>query len=290
MKIPVGDTIEGAFSFAFRSFLSVLGTIWFPFLVAGAILGGAAYLLHPDWNAFLAPKKDPAATLAALRAFGPLYALGWLVLIVTTAMVRVGLMRKALGLHEGPVFIYYSLGPAVWRLIGAYILLSVIFVVLITLDVLGCAALVAMSNSAIPSPWCYLADAVAVVAAVVAPIYVVVRTVFFVPAVVVAEDRIGIGRSWELGGSNVLRIILITLTIFVCVNFVFGMVSMFFMPPFPVFSVHLDPQVVAKWELGLFRNPALVGVFVLQGIVLSALNVGAQARAYRALNAEGHAS
>jgi hypothetical protein len=289
--MPVGDTIEGAFSFTFRSFLSVIGTVWFPFLVAGAIIGGAAYLLHPDWNAFFAPKNDPAATLAALKAFGGLYALGWLVMLVTYAMVRVGLMRKALGLHEGPVFIFYSLGPAVWRLIGAYILLSLIFVVLVSLDVLGCMALVAMSSSAIPAPWSYLADAVIIVAAVVAPVYVVARMVFFVPAVVVAEERIGIGRSWELGGSNVLRIILVMLTLVICVNFVFGIASMFFMPQFPVFSAHLDPQVIAKWEFGQFRNPALIVIFILQGIFLSALNTGAQASAYRAVtSAEGPAS
>jgi len=36
MKIPVGRTLEAAFTFVFKNFLSVLGIVWFPMLVAVA--------------------------------------------------------------------------------------------------------------------------------------------------------------------------------------------------------------------------------------------------------------
>jgi hypothetical protein len=295
MKMPVGDTLEGAFSFTFRSFLSVIGTVWFPYLVAGAILTGTVYLLHPDWHVLFAPNADtdPAVALAKLRSFGPLYAVSWPVFLITFSMVRVGLMRKALGLHEGPVFIFYSLGPAVWRLIGAYLLLSLIFIVVILMAIFGCVAVLTMAGRAIPQPGLAIVDTVAVIAAVIAPFYVMVRMAFFINAVVVAENRIGIGRAWELGGSNVLRIILVVLTLFICMGFVFGIASSFFMPPFPVLSGKMDPQVIVNWEFGMFRSPGFLVIYVLQTIILAALNTGAEATAYRAITgtaAEGLAS
>jgi hypothetical protein len=35
-----------------------------------------------------------------------------LLLLIARAMVSVGVLRKALGLHEGPIFVYFSLGPS----------------------------------------------------------------------------------------------------------------------------------------------------------------------------------
>ena len=52
-KIPVGETISGAYGFAFAGFLTVLGTVWFPYLLLLAIDGGAVYLIAPDLPAQL---------------------------------------------------------------------------------------------------------------------------------------------------------------------------------------------------------------------------------------------
>ncbi len=94
-----------------------------------------------------------------------------------------------------------------------------------------------------------IVDAAAVIAAIVVPIYAFFRFWFFLPAVVVAEDRFGLGRSWTVGGGNVARAIVIFLAIAFSVEIVFGILMSFFMPPFPVITPgHLDPQTIAHWE------------------------------------------
>ena len=120
MKIPVGKTLEAAFSFGLKSFFSTLGVVWFPFLVGIALIGGAIVLsvagLH---GVILDPKMDSAGFVHVLAHLSGAFVLAWVVFLVVGAMIQVGLLRKALGLHPGPVFIYFSLGPDVWRMLGA---------------------------------------------------------------------------------------------------------------------------------------------------------------------------
>ena len=52
-------------------------------------------------------------------------------------------------------------------------------------------------------------DGLAGIVAVLWYIYAAVRLVFFLPAVVVAEEQIGLGRSWALGRGNFWRIIIV---------------------------------------------------------------------------------
>ncbi|HTQ14085.1 MAG TPA: hypothetical protein VMH86_09435 [Rhizomicrobium sp.] len=295
MKMPVGDTLEGAFGFAFKSFPSVVGVVWFPYLLAGAIVGGAVYLLHPDVNAFVASLqqgKDPAAALEAFRKFGNLLGLYSLVFVIAGAMVRVGLMRKALGLHPGPIFIYFSFGAPVWRMIGASILLGIIVFLIVIAAIAGGGAAVAASGSALQQPARGIVDGVAILIAVLFPIYAIFRFIFFLPAVIVAEDRIGLGRSWSLGGGNVLRIIVVLLAIVLAVGLVFGILESFFRPPLVMGGATFDLRQMVKWEVQTFTSPVFLGLIVLQSLVTEALLAGASASGYRAVTgtAEGTAS
>ena len=47
-KIPVGQTISGAYNFAFTRFLSILAIVWLPYAVFAAIAVGLALLAVPD--------------------------------------------------------------------------------------------------------------------------------------------------------------------------------------------------------------------------------------------------
>lgn len=291
MKMPVGETLEGAFSFAIRNILSVLGTVWFPYLMAVAIVGGAVYLMHPDWTVFTQASSDPAAIISEIGRFAPIFTLGWLVLLVTDSMVRVGLMRKALGLHEGPVFIYYSLGAPVWRMLGASVLLTLIFVGIIIAAIAVCAGTIAFCGSYLQQPGRGLVDTVVVTTAILATIYAMIRFFFFLPAVVVAEERIGLGRAWELGRGNVLRIIVVVLAISLATQFVFGTLTSAIMPmgSFPRFGDHVVPQDVINWEMNMLHTtgPWLLVIWVLQSIVTAALLAGAAAFAYRKVTSGG---
>ncbi|MGH6871311.1 MAG: hypothetical protein ACREHE_07380 [Rhizomicrobium sp.] len=296
MKMPVGETLEGAFSFAFRNFLSVIGTMWFPYLLAGAIIGGVVYLLHPDVNAMFAAipvdNKDPMAVFRVYQKYGHIITLAWVVLLIAGAMVRVGLMRKALGLHPGLVFIYFSLGAPVWRMIGASLLLSIIMVAIVLADIAGCALVIGLAGHALQQPVLWIADAIAVVIAIVIPVYAAFRFFFFLTPVIVAEERIGIGRAWSLGGGNVLRIIVVLLAILLAVAIVFGILESFFLPHFVMTGTTVDPQDVQRWQAKAITSPAFVVLLLLQVVVTEALMAGAMATGYRAVTgtAEGSAS
>ncbi len=135
MKIPFERTISGAYRFAFANILSIIGIGWFPFLLFGAVVTGLVMLWLPQltefWSVFgkaaNGPKIRPGAVPVRAGA-GHRLLYCWLSCRCSwsQAMVHVGLMRKALGLHPGPVFIFFSLGSQVWRLLGSYVLLMLL--------------------------------------------------------------------------------------------------------------------------------------------------------------------
>jgi hypothetical protein len=70
-----------------------------------------------------------------------------------------------------------------------------------------------------------LIKVLAVTGALVSIAYLALRVLFFLPAVVVAEKRIGIGRAWELGGGNVLRMFGVLVAVLLPVAIVTGIAS-----------------------------------------------------------------
>jgi hypothetical protein len=210
VHIPLERTINETYRFAFRNILSIFGIAWFPGLLALAAIAAALWFLWPDIaNLFFSFPSDKNAAAQAMLSFvvkvftvtGPLY----LVLWVLQTMTVVGVQQKALGLIEGPVFIYFSLGSAVWRLLLAHIVVAIVLCLGVALVVLGVMAVFGAGES-FHLPALYgLVEAAAVAAAVCACLYGFVRLAFFLPPVVVAEGGIGIGRAWHLGAGNFWR-------------------------------------------------------------------------------------
>ncbi|HEY0104581.1 MAG TPA: hypothetical protein VGB91_00755, partial [Rhizomicrobium sp.] len=159
MKIPFERTISSAYRFAFSNLLSVIGIGWFPYLLTAAIVGAALYCLGPQIIVFIEAarpehKPDPAQIMTTLRAIGALYAIVLPVVLLVSAMVTVGMVRKALGLHPGPVFFFFSLGSQVWRLIGGYILIALLFYGLVIVFTFAIAAIwFALDHYARPAEW-----------------------------------------------------------------------------------------------------------------------------------------
>src|SRR5215469_15081609 len=97
-KIPVGETISGAYGFAFADFLSVLGIAWLPHVVYLLLIAGIVYGLAPELPAQVMRGEFDYSTIYALRRIGGLL---WLVGLITQCMVTVGLQKKALGEMPG---------------------------------------------------------------------------------------------------------------------------------------------------------------------------------------------
>ena len=289
-KIPLEPTLVGGYRFLFTNIVSIVGTMWFPtVLVLGAIVG-AFYLVAPHaWLAGDFSNFRPEQTLTApfWLARGAIFVAS----VLAGSMIAVGLMRHALGLKQSTTFIYFSLGAPVWRMLGAILLGAVIMVVLgIICGVL--VALVAIFGATlIPHGYAVAGGIILGLIVVVAIFYTAFRLFFFLPAVVVAENRIGLGRSWSLGGGNFWRIFFVYLLVVVPVGFVAAVaLEMTILPVVISGAMRLPHQPSAREILDFLRGllpllPIIATILILQGIAVRGLLAGAIGSAYNAVTA-----
>src|SRR5271170_6653165 len=219
-KIPVGETISAAYHFAFAEFLTVLGTVWLPYLVFVALCTGLVFALVPGLPGHIMHEDYDTAFFEIARIGG----LIWLASIILRAMVTVGLQERVLGRAQGPAIFYFSLGAAVWRMIAASILVILLLILLLVLLSVVTGIFYYVVATFIPHVGIAI-GVVGIIAAVCWYIYAIFRFSFFLPAVVVAENEIGIGRSWQLGGGNFWRIIAVIFVALVPVSIGFAIVQ-----------------------------------------------------------------
>lgn len=297
MKIPFEATISGAYRFAFTNILSIVGIAWFPFLVLTGVMGGLIALCFPTLKGAFPQGHEPTAEnlqgMAIIFGLGLVFTFGW---IVAIAMVNVGIMRKALGQHPGPVFFFFSLGGQVWRLIGSYVLLTIIFF----LGTIGIELVVIAVSFAVQKAAPAAQIPVTVLLAVIAVcwmIYAAVRVMFFIPAVVVAENHIGIARSWQLGRGNFWRIVGIILLIWIplgtAAGIIFSTVVQISAGGMMIGSA-AGPEEAARvlknfGEIMTHAGPVLVVIELLYMILFSGLTNGASGTAYNLVTGSGEA-
>lgn len=284
-KIPVGKTIAYAYSFAFGHILNILGVAWLPF----AIMGAAGYfLLMPYFNAmqqFLTTQDMSGLSNSVLLAFAFV-----VVAVVCIAMVTVEVMREALGMDPGQKFFYFSLDKPVWRLIGAYFLF---ILAMLCLGIVGGIALavLAMIGGSASTTVAGVVTAIGTIVFVLAMILIAIRLVFLLPAVVVAENHIGLKRGWHLTYGNFWRIVVVTLAIFIPLALVQFCVEWVFLgPDFMARSMQpaTSPEEMAA-QFQLLRDQLqggmiyMVPVWIIISILNLGLSSGAGAFAYRAL-------
>jgi len=131
-------------------------------------------------------------------------------------------------------------------------------------------------------------------------IYAVVRTSFLLPAVVVAENHIGIRRSWHLGRGNFWRIVGILLLIYIPVAFAVSTITSSVLQLFLGPSMGLptgasspaEMQAALKAMLNGFMRaaPYYAAIQLVQLILLSGLTAGAVASAYQSVTESAKAS
>lgn len=279
-KIPMSDTVSGAYNFAFKNILSVLGIAWFPYAVAFALIAAGIVALIPSFE-LLRTGADPSA-IGGIIAF---CVVAVFVFIVAASMVNVGVLRQALGLHQGQVFIYFNLGAPVWRLIGAMLLMTAI-VYGVAAVLIGVLVFIFTAGANVMGQG--LATTLGVIGSIAAScffIYMFVRLFFFLAPVVVAEERIGLGRAWELGGGNFWRILGVYIAVTLPVGIAVNMIATAFIgqPPMVDIQQPMTPGEVFAFYGNVFGHiwPALVVLELLHIIVLTGLLNGAQAVAYK---------
>lgn len=283
-KIPVGHAVSAAYRFAFRQFFAVLGIIWLPYLIVIAAVAVLAMGMVPGLTHAAGQNMFPAAEIPGLVGLAVLLVLG---LLVAGAMVRVGLMRRALGMRTGWVFFYFSFAAPVWRMLGAMILAALIILGIALAGAAAAAIVWAISHAVLGETISKVLTGITAIVALLFYIYAAVRLLFFLPAVVVAEEQIGLGRSWTLGRGNFWRIIVVILASFIPVMIGFGILGLLLGAP--VFVPPIEPGSAqeairnAIHQLSAAVSPLMILLDIAYLTVLAGLGAGAVAGAYRAI-------
>lgn len=293
-KIPVFKTLEDAYGFAFGKFFSLLGICWLPFLLIGIpfyFYFRQIFELFPTIMAL----DDPTLLLTVLP-YLPLLILGS---FFGMCVILVGMTQLALGQLRPPVFVYFSLGYPVWRL-----LFAVICVYLLLLGLVLCLVLVgALVGAGVAAGVSELLGvAIAVILSMVFAVFTLyfgIRLTFFIVPVTVAEGKNVIGRSWALSKGNVVRIIAVLAGVFLPIMVLqmitqgaaFG--AMFStMGPMPMPSENMSPEEGLAFFYAMMESMSvffmvLIPVMILLSVLLYGAIAGAAAFAYRAVAAEG---
>ncbi len=293
-KIPLESTIVGSYRFLFSNIVSIMGTIWFPIALLLALVGALVCSIIPhDWcqGGFKPDEvKDVVLSHLPMIVFG-LFAI-FIVALLVRAMITVGILRHAIGEKTSTTFVYFSLGARVWRMVGVVLLTAIVYCML----EIGAILLFAISNGImaivpnVPTAVVALVNFALAVAAVVFVVYVMLRLFFFLPAVVVAENKLGVARAWELGKGNVWRMIAVMIVVVlpVCVVAA-GAMYLMLVPTVIVEVIRHQPQgpevavavINSLWPL----LPVIAAVELILVIAVTGLTLGAIGHAYKAITA-----
>lgn len=303
--IPLGKTIEASYRFAFANILSVFGILWLPSLILLAALGAVAWLVWPDIQSlqsvhfqegsgvhFTLTGEDRDRVLRVLCSAGRFAVPIGLVGLAMRAMIAVGVLEKALGRREGPVFVYFSLAAPVWRMIGAMLLAGIVVLGVVLAAGIGVAVLL-WGVGHFAGGISGLAKFASAAAAAIWIVYMALRLVFFLPAVVVAEERIGLARAWALGRGNVRRILGLVIAVLLPVAIVAHILSRALAGGAmesqiaEIVSHAASPADALAAIMDRLRPvwPALLVLEIVYATVVTGLGYGTMANAYKAAEA-----
>jgi hypothetical protein len=302
-KIPLERTIGGAYRFLFADLFSILGIVWFPALVFGGLAGAAIWngaILHTlPQPRFELGHPDLPFILAFLSIVIPVA----VCLLLLGVMLITGFTRRALGLMEGTTWFYFNLGASFWRMLVT-LFVAGLFLALLNAGLRIVAFLwLRFAAPVLPTGVAVICDVLGALAIAFIFAYAVVRLLFLLPSVVVAEERIGIGRAWFLAGGNFWRAFIALCAVLLPAFIVLGVVSaVLFSGPMRDFPLppHTGEAHPGGHEMFAYLNrvivflldflksnwPLLVAAQLVSWIVTRALFAGASANAYLSLAAQ----
>lgn len=265
-KIPVMGTVSRAYGFLLGEIGTIVRLTWAPLLVASAfsyLYGGEAMLAAAN------AKDDPTAMAAMLPVqliIGAIAFVGGI--IATVALLRV----VVFGDRKPGLFVYLWLGRAELRLIAVSLLLLVALIAA-AVGVGFIFGLLGVLAAAVPVLGILLLAGV--LALIFVAVWVPLRLSLIAP-VVVAENNLGVERSWALTKGNALQmllVLLLTMLPFVIVTWIaMGLVLGADLPALPEFPTMPPPEsdpakagkaaeaageafrhAIETWQLGLYQ-------------------------------------
>jgi hypothetical protein len=262
-RIPVFQTVSRTYGFLLGDIATILQVTWLPMLVVAVLnfyVGGASM------DEAIAAKGEPGASQMA----GASYLVGFLALLANV-MVLVALLRVVMfGQRPGNAPFYLWFGMTEARLVLTYILLTIAAIA----GVIGGGILLGLLGAVSAGA----GAAGSVVGLLSSVLIVVIVWVFLklviVPAVVVAENNLGVERAWELMKGNALRM--------------FGVLVLVYIP---LGAVALLAKAVQGWQLELLKAIRLNWLEVsilnfVSSIFSAALLAGVAGNAWLTLSGE----
>ena len=252
-KLPVLTILSRTFGFLLGDLPTILRLSWLPLAIAAGVsfyLGGQAI------DAIVAAKGDPSAGASAPQAD----LLAGTVSFVTNAIVVVALLRVVLYGDRKPGWpAWISLGVTEGRFMLVYVLLVIAAIA----GVIGTALIFSLFAAiAAQMPGMALLIDMVAFGLLGGVIWVMVK-LYLVPAVVVAENTLGVERAWALMRGNAFRMFVILLVAYLPLAIIGVMLSLAIlgadMPPAPDFSLlasgKLKPdeaqKMIEAWQTGL---------------------------------------
>jgi hypothetical protein len=192
--VPVNATISRAYGFLLGEIVTIVRLTWAPLLLGSAL----SYF-------YGAPAIDGAGKIEA----NPALFLISIVMFVTGTMAMTALLRVVVFGDRMPgLYVYLRIGAAEARLMLVSVLLTIGFIAAMLAATLVLALVGAMA-AAVPVVGVVLLLA-AIVAVFGAVVWVLVRLSLTFPAVV-AENNLGVERSWALTDGNAVSMFLVLL-------------------------------------------------------------------------------
>lgn len=295
--VPVSATISQAYGFLLGEIVTIVRLTWAPLLLGAGL---SYFYAAPAIDGAGAIEANPAIFLISIVAF------------VTGIMAMTALLRVVVFGDRMPgLYVYLQLGGAELRLILVSILLMIAFIAAMFGSTLVLAVVGAMAV-AVPVVGLVLLLA-AIVGLVGGLIWVGVRLSLTWPAIV-AENSLGVERSWALTKGHALQMLLVLLATYgVCTVVTLALFSMILgsdypaPPAFPAVSdtAAKSPEAVKvlaetlsksleKWQIDLAKalsaNWFAVSLLTLiSNFVATVLWAGATGAAYHALAGERRA-
>ena len=207
-RIPVGQTIAFAYSFTIGNIPAILGLQWLQLLVIG--LG--VYFFVPAYFSAI-------ASTIATQSSGPVLAmLGAMILVMLVnvamfSMIYSALVRLALHRATGPIYVNTMVDAAFWRIIKAYLLVTLLYVGILIAGTLVIRIVALLSRSVMGEGAAGAVLDVADVTFSVFAIYILLRVSFLIPPVSVVEESAVVRRSWDLTRGNSWQILVVLLAI-----------------------------------------------------------------------------
>ena len=212
-KIPVGQTIAFAYHFLFARIGTIIGIAWLPAVLSSAV----SYMITT--YAAMHRAEFEAGDPRAAAAYMLVSLLGLVVTIFMASVVAVAITRQVLGQGSSGVVLYFAAGRSEWRMLAANFryLLAVLAMIAFAATITALAFL--LSGIPLGAPEQIQPSAATILAGLISwfvflyALVTILRVGFLLPPCIVAEEKGGLRRSYELTKGNVWRALAVLLAL-----------------------------------------------------------------------------